>query len=270
MNQKSLSHKIAEFCIQVEKSAKLIKEYVAQFQNLQNRVLKISLDSIYENMRKALLRFEDNIKVIYDVARAYGKLADRFALIMIEMDWPPPMDIYPDQMIKIVEEYDQFGVEKIRAKVNKFLINFYNEKILNEKLISWKNKGWIKKRIPILEAAIKAHIEGKYILSVPTILPQIEGIIADGYGHRGRMDGGQLKLYINSLLSGGNTKTFDKVIRNFFVDTLLAKFEYGSPVKSSLSRHAIIHGADVHYGNVANSLKTILLFDYLQGSFSLV
>lgn len=269
MKQNSLSSKTAKFCIQVQEFAKLIKEYVAQFQEQVSK--KISPDLIYENIRKALLTFEDSIKEIHDVVRAHGKLADRFALIMIEMDWPPPVDIYPEQMIKIVEEYDEFGLEKVRDKVNNFLTSFYNEEILNEKLASWANKQWIRERILILEAGIKAHIEGKYTLSVPTILPQIEGIIANGYGHKGRMDGEQLKSYINILLSGdGTTKTFGKVISNFLVDTLLVKFEHGGQVGSSLSRHAIMHGADVHYGNAANSLKTILLFDYLQDSFSLV
>jgi len=41
-------------------------------------------------------------------------------------------------------------------------------------------------------------------------------------------------------------------------------------LKSEISRHAILHGADVKYGTASNSLKTILCFDFLQDAFRLV
>lgn len=70
---------------------------------------------------------------------------------------------------------------------------------------------------------------------------------------------------------------YEEVYRNslkwaeyFKKDYIVADFKHGIAPNSYLSRHAILHGGDTSYGTIENSLKCILLFDYIQDKFRLV
>jgi len=155
------------------------------------------------------------------------------------------------------------GLKRAKIEVENFLISKYDDEKIDEILIKWKKKQWLGKRISILEQAIWAHKEHRFNLSVPAILFQIEGIIAEGYGHYGKMYGRQLERYACKLLSDTSISSFDEAIQHFFLNFILIDFEHGSPAQSSLSRHAILHGGDANYGTIENSLKCILLLDYI-------
>ena len=45
--------------------------------------------------------------------------------------------------------------------------------------------------------------------------------------------------------------------------TVFVKFQWGDPLSSSLSRHAILHGGDTDYATALNSVKALLLFDFV-------
>lgn len=248
----------------IQTAMSLMNERILSYQRIIERTLK-SVDFV-----RIVQSYEERIRDFAEAIEKFGRVADKFNMIMLEMDWPPTSEIYPEDVIKIVNMYNSDGIDRTKEYVNRFLTEFYDEEELNQKLNTWSSKPWMLKRIPILKAAIKAHISGDYMLSIPAILPQIEGIIAYGYGHKGQMAGWKMKSYLESLLLGENTKSTDQAINDFILGTVLAKFEHGHQINSSLSRHAILHGADLHYGTVENSLKTILLFDYLQDSFRLI
>ncbi|HDX9646726.1 TPA: hypothetical protein ROY02_003029 [Bacillus cereus] len=72
-----------------------------------------------------------------------------------------------------------------------------------------------------------------------------------------------LQQYLETLLVNEGVFSFDKQIQTFYLNTILVGFEHGEPLQSKLSRNAILHGADVEYGTEENSLKSILIFDYI-------
>ena len=207
--------------------------------------------------------FLDELTKIGKLIARFGTIIDLFSLIMIEIDWPPPLKISPKSMHKIIEIYQKNGVTKAKEYSNTLLLKLYDKKLLIDLLKSWESKVWLDKRITILENVIDAHNEEKFILSIPAMLPQIEGIIVDGYNHKGWFDERKLRKYIDKLYKDG-VKNFsvDEVIRTFLLKTVWAKFQHGTKTGSSFSRHAILHGADTKYGTAENSLKVILLFDY--------
>ncbi|MFP3489612.1 hypothetical protein R0K20_18625, partial [Staphylococcus sp. SIMBA_130] len=63
------------------------------------------------------------------------------------------------------------------------------------------------------------------------------------------------------LLNDTSAFSFDQQVEKYYVDTILAEFTRGEEIKSDLSRHAILHGADTDYGTKVNSIKTILVLD---------
>lgn len=247
---------------------------------LNKSTLSLNLDALFENMAKqAAKNIEDILNTIKEsTKRTMDVFSDvmaeetrKFTTILLENGWPPHNTLNMNHMIEIIEIHES-NANKINVKteIDRLFLDFYSIDQINRMFKVWKSKGWLKDRISILNDCVYAHNKGKYSLTVPTLLTQIEGIIADGFSHNGRMDNDVLKNYINDLLNRGDRFSYDTAIEEFYLENLLAGFKHGFPLKSFLSRHAILHGGDTNYGTKLNSLKCLLLFDYLQNKFGFV
>lgn len=201
---------------------------------------------------------------------AFGDISHRFSTILIERGWPPPVDIAVDEIPSAIRVYEEESPLEFDSYLEGRLLAIYYERTMRRKLSDWRAAPWLQPRFHILEAAASAHLREEYVLSIPAILPQIEGIIADGYAHRGIMTGPMMIQYTDSLFRADDLDSMDEMARVFITGTLLVTFKHGVRVASPLSRHAVLHGADVNYGTAANSLRAILLFDYLQYSMKVV
>lgn len=247
---------------------KMAQDYQKAFSQLD--LASIQLEEQFHQVMHVATEFEKtNRNLFHNISEAIsrvGEVADAFGAMMVELGWPPVGDLTPRHMQEVVESYQKNGLEAIRTEVDAFMLEFYDEQVLRKKLAEWESKEWFAHRLPILRDAVEAHLGGKYWLSVPAILPQIEGIIVDGYGFHGRMKQRAWEDRFNRLFS--NPNGLEKGIKEYvLVKVLLVGFDHGSPVGSPLSRHAILHGGDTEYGTQMNSLKAILLFDFLQRSF---
>jgi len=119
-----------------------------------------------------------------------------------------------------------------------------------------------------LSEIIRAHIAHQYNLIVPAACAQLEGMMVDFFGHTGKLHEYELKAFYRSAVQ--SDKTFSEPVLKFVDGVLLVRFRHGEEIKSTLSRHAVLHGADLHYGTASNSLKLILLLDYLQDRMKLL
>ncbi len=210
------------------------------------------------------------IKVIIELHEAY----EAFGPVMLQLGWPPPTDFDVVERKQFVEAYNQYyqaNPVAFQRELDQLILHRYDQTKLEDLLATWGEKKWLARRIPILRAALTAHVAGQYVLSIPAILPQIEGMIADGFAHEGEMHQRQYKNYLTKLL---NPKAlllqYPEQINQFMLDVILASFQHGFPIGSPISRHAILHGADTAYGTAINSLKVILLFNYIQDAFRLI
>lgn len=202
--------------------------------------------------------------------QAEGPLHGRVGQIMIELGWPPVILPYHEQIESIVEAYEEYestGDEELlanlRGEVERFLLDHYGDQELLDILNEWERHPLLTARLAILRAAVQAHIEGKYELSVPAILPHVEGILAQAFTHTGRMRSRNYQEYVDRLTSD-LLRGYDEATRKFITDYLLATFEWGGTPGSDLSRHAVLHGYDTGYATRAKSLKVILVFDHIQ------
>lgn len=229
-----------------------------------NRIAKVvNLNISYD--------FSKSLKKITKYLKKYGEIVDLFTDVLIEIDWPPPMDFVPRQMMKIIEFYNNNGAQKTEEAVSNTLTEYYDSEKINKMYNSWIINDWILKRQPILQSIIEAHIQKNYWVSIPAMLTQIEGVIIDGYSHKGWLGQDKLKRYIEKLFDlNSRTYNIDRVIKEILLNNILVNFIHGNRINSTLNRNAILHGADVEYGTAKNSLKTILLFNYLQRSFELL
>lgn len=211
-------------------------------------------------------------KIMDGVSMSLSSTSQKFSAVLLQHGWPPHHQMNLNHMIRIIEANDKEGEnpEQVRKIIDETFIKFYQKERVLQLLESWESKEWLERRIPILKDAIQAHLKGMFFVSAPTVLTQIEGIIADGYHHKGRMAGRNLENYTEKLLSNGDEFSYDLAIHEYFLQVILVGFEHGAPVESFLSRHAILHGADTSYGTKVNSLKSLLLFDYFQDKFGFV
>lgn len=132
----------------------------------------------------------------------------------------------------------------------------------------WKANPITATRVPILEEALWAHAEGRFALSIPPFLAQLEGIVLDcvtppptASGERPRQRHTLMKQELERL--SANDPLMGSVTSDFVAKIVLAKFDQEHP-EPDFSRHAILHGADLKYGTELNSVKAILIFDYVQ------
>ncbi|WP_315385892.1 hypothetical protein [uncultured Stenotrophomonas sp.] len=137
-----------------------------------------------------------------------------------------------------------------------------NLDVIEERLLSRHPK-----RAHVLAAAFNAHRLGNYLLSIPVMLSQADGISHD---ERGR------QLYstrqtkgIGGLIDGLETSDLNRHLWEVFrtqsplssaIDTLPADF-------SGLNRHKVLHGMDYSYGSETNALRAVSLLNF--ASFAL-
>lgn len=259
--EKELNRVLIQESIEILNNA--MKPIIEAVSNLQ-LMIKKSLEnidfSILQEFRGAFDGFRETII-------KFGDSSQKFKTFIIEVGYPPHYEILPYEMIEIVELYET-DKEKASAFLNKLMLEKFDSERLGQMFELWNQSNWIQNRIRIIKDIISAHELGLYNVSVPAAIAQIEGIIAQGFSHDGSMNGRVMKEYLTRLLSEESRFSFDDAIKAFYFEKVLVSFEHGKPIRSYLSRNAILHGADVQYGTAENSLKSILLLDYIFAKIS--
>jgi hypothetical protein len=183
------------------------------------------------------------------------------------LGWPPAGHLPVAQLDRLITRFRKGEIE--RAAVVRELIQHYGPEQLRQMLQEWMLHPWLARRGEILRTVIELHIEGRYEASIPTLLPQIEGVVVDRAGITGWSKKSKVVAATRKLLgvedaepgaSGYNVRIAEWVENEFF-----HKFVVGSEIKPEvLSRNAILHGYDVEYASEEKSLRCILVFDRLQ------
>jgi hypothetical protein len=185
-----------------------------------------------------------------------------------------------DHLHSLVEE-EQATPENIRH-----LITAYYEAedfdALRVMVEDWKDLPFFAQRMHIIEPALDAHVAGQYVLSIPALLPLVEGILTDIIGRRAVRHEGMPTwartaiegMYMEALQAASR----DIVIQFFSEITMYGRVDpiYFTPARfpewvrmqgltedQVLQRHAILHGVQIHYGSKENSLRAFLLLDVL-------
>ncbi len=205
-------------------------------------------------IKKDIIRFE---RLFHNLRNKQGRLEKMLSTIK----WPLPGHIGASTLDDIADSYLSGTLGQI--EVEEIFVELYRRARLEDLLIEWEKEPFLTSRLPILCDALWAHKVDRYNLSVPVIMTQIEGFIAEALQHKGFFYKCHLEQYLNDITKHGTR--FEKYIADFIVSFVWTNFERGEPLPV-LSRHAILHGADLTYGTASNSLRIILTFNSLQSS----
>ncbi|MCM3273994.1 hypothetical protein [Paenibacillus elgii] len=188
--------------------------------------------------------------------------------IILEYGFPPHYELNIKQFRAIAKCYEENGKEQTDKLLDEFFLKFFNDEKISGFLKKWLTIEWLDVRHIILQEAISAHLQGMHYASISTLLPQIEGVIYERNGFIGRAVMQDLKDFSNLLLNESGDFTLDSAVHTFYTGTVLTGFVFGQEIISPLSRHAILHGADTKFGYKLNSIRCIVLFDYLIDRFA--
>jgi hypothetical protein len=234
--------------------------------NIANAMMEFGkrVSKIVEPVRERLSDLSEITGKFFLEIIKQGEISDQFNIILLELGYPPMRVLDIESKKMIIELYSDNHKNIINYIDENVLKNLSQEYFMNL-LIDWRDNALLKERIQIMEELINLHNNKKYFGSTILALSQIEGIIADGFYHSGYLRETTVKNYVSNIQGNGSN---DEAFQQFINDIVLVHFEHGKEIGSNLSRHAIMHGADKTYGNYSNSIKAILLLDYLQDRFN--
>jgi hypothetical protein len=140
---------------------------------------------------------------------------------------------------------------KLRAKTNK-----------------WLEVAYLNERKHIVADCLEAHKQGKYTLTIPTLLPLVDGLsrrFRKTHLHPRHGKHGEGVIKVNQVAKHYRKKehklwgaSFEEFIQRIAYVHL--EFGKGQP-PNSFNRHWILHGEIADYGSEENSLKAFLLLD---------
>jgi hypothetical protein len=153
-------------------------------------------------------------------------------------------------------------------------------RLLRKMVNSWESNRYFIRRVTIVRDALDAHIDGKYTLTIPTLLPIAEGVLR---GMTGDPTSGVGRLLRETIEQHSGSRAF---LRELFVDAVLASVtyhkmfervgdrftpqafpgwlkEHNLDATQTLQRNAILHGVQVDYASEENSLRAFFLLDTL-------
>lgn len=153
------------------------------------------------------------------------------------------------------------------SEVDTYLCEYYENHIQQLKEFISRN---LSNREDIILAALKAHENGEYVLSVPVLMIQVDGICME-------VTKGYLFMTDKKTKKPQPAKFVDKYAQQFtnhiiklaLMEPLAQKhsinFSCGERGDSftELNRHEVIHGDDLSYGTRINSCKAISLLNYV-------
>ena len=162
--------------------------------------------------------------------------------------------------------------EEVEGSYTKLVIQRFTENDFQrarEMEQRWMQHSFLsKERKAVLAAVIQAHIEGKYSLSIPAILPQIEHFFKEELVAKHGEVTDEFIDKVEKRKAGFGYLVEIYPVQFFFKELLFAPDWHRDkqPIERKLlseqnNRHRILHGEDENYAQELWSMKAILFLD---------
>lgn len=187
--------------------------------------------------------------------------------------WP----LTPSMSLTLIQRVIQLYHEGKARYASQSILAFYRKNqssMLVETVNDWRNKPYFASRMHILDDALEAHRAGKYTLSVPAALAQLEGIASE-YAHAAGLTL-RLGKPLDVCRAVVGTSNGESVYVSAVIETLLYVLENNIYERSDFheelgrrsigrrnTRHTILHGITHAYHRESVSLRAFLLLDAL-------
>lgn len=165
-----------------------------------------------------------------------------------------------------LEEFDQLARSLGRRDFAREICRryrAYDGRRLRRLIRGWSDDPAFKLRRLIIRDALADHLARRYRVSVPTLMPCLEGVVADAFGLGQRVSVPQGLEHLADLFEGLDALGLEVALDS--LGTLYGQIDFrdASRLSPQLNRHLILHGRAVRYGSEVNSLKVFLYLDEL-------
>lgn len=183
--------------------------------------------------------------------------------------------IAPSMGRELRERVVELFKQKKTRYISRVIMGYYHRneyENLDSMVDSWRDHDLFIPRMHIIGDALDAHRNGKHTLSVPTLLPQIEGILSD-YVYVNDLPAkcgkiqqvyntaiGDLDSYSLSSWAIANTLLY-QLQTNTYVFTDFEAELSKSVNNRQTTRHTVLHGVAINYHKPIHSLKAFVLLD---------
>jgi hypothetical protein len=148
---------------------------------------------------------------------------------------------------------------------------------LREMVRKWSTIAYLGDRKRIVRSALKAHVDGKYELSIPALLPLADGLAAEirakvssplptnPFNKKKRKS---RTIAVPDVVviydSGERVPEFVNCVLDTVANRMFGDYDFASEAPPSrMNRHGILHGRIAEYSSEAHSLQAFLLIDIL-------
>lgn len=192
----------------------------------------------------------------------YKNLSDKKLAALIKKGWFPFIALTTAQYSFIAKNLHYIPKLWLKQNFNKEYIQSLTEK--------WMQKKVFRNRQDFLNEGLSSFFEGKYIASISTLLPQIEGIIAEKYreenGKELASSSSQIIAYIDNLAQT-SCEDYNRLLSCNFKD-YLKDFIFRNGMKSVdlelATRHTHSHGRAIAKDyTIERNIQVILTLNQL-------
>ena len=176
---------------------------------------------------------------------------------LAEHGWYIPMDIDPGSINYFAEELQKGNADLVDAE----MISLFDNEI--GAIDTYIIERFPHRKAPIL-AALKAHNNAEYYLSIPVFYAQIEGICRELTGFRFYKIKGKHKPATEKWVANFPTGSFTEILLAPMKDKNVTRQEQIQKKPHGLNRHDVLHGDCSDYGgNKSYSYKALSLLYYM-------
>jgi len=158
-------------------------------------------------------------------------------------------------------------------RVNRYICDWFSwnrYRRLGRMMRRWENNEYFRHRRPIYNQALLAHRRNWYNLTVPALIPLVEGVARDylqcEHGISERSGRRAIEEALNrNIPPGAFREELQQALIRFLTSSTFADTDHGGVLPSGyeLNRHGVAHSRHLRYGTEANSLRCFLLLETL-------
>ena len=181
---------------------------------------------------------------------------------LIPYEWVFSPSLPLPLVTKIYQLLEKKGIEHVRGS----LTDYFSDETCKEIIQKICSEPAFSKRVHLIKDAFQAHCEGRYSLSIPIFLSQAEGAFSEHFQKPlyERKEKKYLKKIVGSFFFQETEKAFVEGFDKLLQDVLAKSYGLKDKISEGVfGRHPILHGNSVDYGTRENSIKAILVLDYV-------
>lgn len=238
--------------VEMEPLIKLASVSAAQFEKLISPDQLAYIARIAADLAEQAKRNAEEEPLLREL---YGTLADR-GWVGLENH------LGADATDRFLADVKTNGLEWLDEEIcSGFRENDYG--VLTDIQKEWRAVPYLVERHEIVEDALLAHRQGRYALSIPTLLPFVDGLAADIVGAPPSRGG--KAIYVAEAAKeyhAAEAQAWSDGLLRVILEQMYKRYCFGSePPPTLINRHGVLHGRVSTYASEANSVRTILLVD---------